>query len=308
MRLFFGYDFPNWNSFCDAERTSLYKANNIKQKEKQFVCLDNFEIILSALDEKQYNELIDTLHDLTEKSGLRLLVSSRLPVSLGEQVEIKLLDGEVDVMVLPWDELMELNQTKLFVKVFGRDPTEAEHDSFRTLLSELGGNPRSIIITAQYGRNTDSINDLLAVWRDIGTTIPGEEKLGQNSLQFVIVQTWKIIKENSAAVYLWALHSYSKQPLDSDTLNELNHAQEQPFSFVDWLDGSRLLLKHGLTEKTNDGKEYIMHLALKEMFPSLGQEAEESLAITVRFRSFPSASILRNAAWRMKIMRIYLIC
>ena len=39
MRLFFGYDFPNWNIFCDAERTSLYKANNIKQKEKQFVCL-----------------------------------------------------------------------------------------------------------------------------------------------------------------------------------------------------------------------------------------------------------------------------
>lgn len=39
MRLFFGYDFPNWNHFIDAERTSLYKANNIKQKEKQFVCL-----------------------------------------------------------------------------------------------------------------------------------------------------------------------------------------------------------------------------------------------------------------------------
>ena len=39
MRLFFGYDFPNWNRYCDYERTSLYKANAVKQKEKKYICM-----------------------------------------------------------------------------------------------------------------------------------------------------------------------------------------------------------------------------------------------------------------------------
>ncbi len=39
LRLFIDYDFPNWNSFIDAERSSLYKANKIKQDEKQYICL-----------------------------------------------------------------------------------------------------------------------------------------------------------------------------------------------------------------------------------------------------------------------------
>ena len=38
MRLFIDYDFPNWNKYCDAERTSLYKANKIKQQEKEYIC------------------------------------------------------------------------------------------------------------------------------------------------------------------------------------------------------------------------------------------------------------------------------
>ena len=38
MRLFFGYDFPNWNAFINAERANLYKANKIKQQEKEFIC------------------------------------------------------------------------------------------------------------------------------------------------------------------------------------------------------------------------------------------------------------------------------
>lgn len=39
LRLFIDYDFPNWNRFIDAERSSLYKANKIKQDEKQYICL-----------------------------------------------------------------------------------------------------------------------------------------------------------------------------------------------------------------------------------------------------------------------------
>ena len=39
MKIFINYDFVNWNSYISAERTSLYKANKVKQQEKQFVCM-----------------------------------------------------------------------------------------------------------------------------------------------------------------------------------------------------------------------------------------------------------------------------
>ena len=37
MKLFIGYDFPNWNSYIDLERTNKFRANNLKQKEKDIV-------------------------------------------------------------------------------------------------------------------------------------------------------------------------------------------------------------------------------------------------------------------------------
>ena len=39
MRLFIGYQFPNWNEYISSERTNKYLANNIKQAEKRAVQL-----------------------------------------------------------------------------------------------------------------------------------------------------------------------------------------------------------------------------------------------------------------------------
>ena len=39
MKIFIPYEVPNWNKYIDAERTSKYIANNIKQQEKQIVRL-----------------------------------------------------------------------------------------------------------------------------------------------------------------------------------------------------------------------------------------------------------------------------
>ena len=38
MKLFIPYDFPNWNLYINSERTNRYKANKIKQEEKEFIC------------------------------------------------------------------------------------------------------------------------------------------------------------------------------------------------------------------------------------------------------------------------------
>lgn len=37
MKMFFRYNFINWNEYIRIERGNLYHANNIKQNEKRFV-------------------------------------------------------------------------------------------------------------------------------------------------------------------------------------------------------------------------------------------------------------------------------
>ena len=37
MKLFIEYDFPNWNDYINIERTNKYRANTLKQKEKEIV-------------------------------------------------------------------------------------------------------------------------------------------------------------------------------------------------------------------------------------------------------------------------------
>lgn len=34
MKLYFDYDFPNWNEYIKTERTNKFLANKIKQQEK----------------------------------------------------------------------------------------------------------------------------------------------------------------------------------------------------------------------------------------------------------------------------------
>ena len=37
MKFFIEYDPPNWNQYINIERTDFYKANKIKQQEKQLI-------------------------------------------------------------------------------------------------------------------------------------------------------------------------------------------------------------------------------------------------------------------------------
>lgn len=37
MKLFIGYDFPNWNEYINLERKNIFAANKLKQKEKDVV-------------------------------------------------------------------------------------------------------------------------------------------------------------------------------------------------------------------------------------------------------------------------------
>lgn len=37
MKLFIGYDFPNWNNYINLERKNKFAANKLKQKEKDIV-------------------------------------------------------------------------------------------------------------------------------------------------------------------------------------------------------------------------------------------------------------------------------
>lgn len=39
MKIFIPYDFISWNDYIREERSSLYKANHIKQSEKQIIAL-----------------------------------------------------------------------------------------------------------------------------------------------------------------------------------------------------------------------------------------------------------------------------
>lgn len=65
-------------------------------------------------------------------------------------------------------------------------------------------------------------------------------------------------------------------PIDPDTFTELKTARKKTFSDKEWADGGRLLRRYGLTDKTSDQKESML-LALKKLFPELGDEAENEL-------------------------------
>lgn len=38
VKLYFDYEFPNWNEYIRAERANKYKAAAMKKKEKTYVC------------------------------------------------------------------------------------------------------------------------------------------------------------------------------------------------------------------------------------------------------------------------------
>ena len=253
-------------------------------KKNLIVYLDNFEDVLSVGDEKEKGDFINILHELSYRYGLRMLISSQERINFGDEEEVKALDSGIkNIDSLSWEQFRELNQVKLFINAFGREPKSDERESFRTLISELSGHPLSIIITALYDRKNISIKKLLNIWQEIvlENPIPGDKKDDHRSLVLATELPWRKVKDNKAAVFRWALHAHCIMPLDSETLSELNEAQKvlkiEPFEIMEWTDGGKLLRDHGLTYETEDRKEHML-LALKKLFPKLGTEAEEALA------------------------------
>ena len=271
------------DGIASSEQIFELICNHVYNKNL-IVYLDNFEDVLSVGDEKEKGDFINILHELSYRYGLRMLISSQERINFGDEEEVKALDSGIEnIDSLSWGQFIELNQVKLFIDVFDREPNDDERESFRTLISELSGHPLAIIITALYDRKNISIKKLLNIWQEIvlENPIPGDKKDDHRSLVLATKMTWKKIKDNGVAVFRWALHTNSIMPLDDDTLSELNEAQKvleiEPFEIMEWTDGGKLLHNHGLTEKTADGKEQML-LALKKLFPKLGAEAKEALA------------------------------
>lgn len=44
VKFFLAGEFENWNEYINAERSSFYKANTIKQREKKFILAQNIPI------------------------------------------------------------------------------------------------------------------------------------------------------------------------------------------------------------------------------------------------------------------------
>ena len=284
-----------WKSIADGldidvpntlppEKLFDFICNHVYNKN-YIAYLDNFEDILIALDKSGQKNLIHYIYKLTEKYGLRLLISSQEPINDVETVDVEVLDGNVDVKALSWEKFIDLDQVKLFVeKYYNKDQKnkalkemkEDERNSFRNLISELSGHPLAIILTALSGKDTYTISELQEIWLELEETIPGDKKDAHESFRLSVKLAWQNIKENKAAVIRWALHSHSIMPLDSETLKELNSALKKSFSTIDWAKGKKALRDHGLTYETEDDKEQML-LALKKLFPKIGAEAEEAL-------------------------------
>ena len=168
-------------------------------KKNLIVYLDNFEDVLSVGDEKEKGDFINILHELSYRYGLRMLISSQERINFGDEEEVKALDSGIkNIDSLSWEQFRELNQVKLFINAFGREPKSDERESFRTLISELSGHPLSIIITALYDRKNISIKKLLNIWQEIvlENPIPGDKKDDHRSLVLATELPWRKVKDN----------------------------------------------------------------------------------------------------------------
>ena len=253
-------------------------------KKTYYVYLDNFEAVWNEAESKKADNISARLGTLT-RLGLKLLISSQASLTLGKKVKVRELDSDKHMETMSFEEILETDSGKLFVKTFGEKPKTYEQDSFITLMREIDGHPLSIILTATYCRQR-SINKVKNKWSAIEATIPDSaERETHKSLMCALGLAWQQVSKSKAAVFIWALHTYSIYPLDDDILLELNEFAGKPFSEDDLTDGQDILRNYGLIDMTDDGKAHML-LCIKKNLEHLDETGDVKSEIESAFSSW----------------------
>ena len=259
------------------------KSFLMKNKKTYYVYLENFEDVLNSVEtEKQY-VLFHHLKNLTN-AGLKLLISSRINLPFGNTVRVPELDSNKDMETMPYDKLLKTDSGKLFLKTLGRKLKTYEQNSFITLMKEMGGHPLSIILMATYCRQSGSINDVKDKWSETEINVPTEHSTYE-SLQNTLQLSWQQVSKSKAAVFIWALHTYSIYPLDDDIVLELNKFAEEPFSEDDLTDGQNVLRNYGLVNTMDDGKAH-MQPRIKKIFETFDETGDFKAEIELAFSAW----------------------
>ena len=226
--------------------------------------LDNFEALWLPLAKSERRSLSDFLCRFSQ-AGIRLLISSQVSIPPFKTIPVGPLDGEIELNFKSSKEFVNLHRAKLFQDVLGRNVRENEQKAFVTLLEETSGHPLSIVLTASYGRDCSSLEELLESWHKVEQHIPGEPE-SHDSLTRALA--WSSVEKQEAAVRRWALHNNSMFALNGDTLRDIRDGLPTRFSDSEWTDGGRLLRGMGLISTGEDGEERML-LAVKKAFSSL---------------------------------------
>ena len=231
---------------------------------------------------EKHNELFSRIGTLT-RLGLKLLISSQASLPIGKSVEIHTLDRGKYEETMSYDECAKTDGGKLFIETLGRDPKPNEEDSFKILVREMGGHPLSIILTATYCRQCASIDDVKNEWSAIEINIPdSDERDTHKSLMCALELAWQQVSKSKAAIFIWALHTYSIYPLDDDMISRLNEFVDKPFPKNDLRDGRNVLRNYGLIDIIDDGKAHML-LCIKKNLKNLDKTEKFKAEIELAF-------------------------
>ncbi|MBQ1658683.1 MAG: hypothetical protein II059_02435 [Clostridia bacterium] len=243
----------------------------VENEKTYYVYLDNFEAVWNDPEQEKKNDLADCLKRLTD-AGLKLLISSQVIFSFGDTVEVHELDSNKDIKTMSFDKLAETDGGKLFLKTLGRKLKSHEQDSFISLIREMGGHPLSIVLTATYSRNCSSIDNVKDIWSEISSHIAGEPDT-HDSIRCALEPAWQQVRKSKAAVFIWALHTYSVYPLDSNMIWELNKNSVRKFHKKELTDGENMLYRYGLIDMTDDKKANML-LCIKKNLENLDETGD----------------------------------
>ena len=199
----------------EAAAPGEFLARYIAQK-CDGVYFDNFEDPWRGTAGEDRQKLMSWLQGLCE-GRLALLFSTQdeLPRVLGQGVKLTELDsGAADAMTMAEEDFRELDSVKLFTGIYG-DVDRAELPYLRKLIRQMEGHPLAVVLTAVQAR--EKVRGLRAVvdrWDAAQVVYRGNRR--HTSLAKALALVWEAVKDDSAAVFYWALQSTAVQPIPQD--------------------------------------------------------------------------------------------
>ena len=176
------------------------------------VYFDNFEDIWRGVKSER-GELVRWLLALRDR-GFALLFSTQdaLPNDLGRKVDLTALDGGAEnAEKLNEAEFWNMDSVKLFTYIYD-DVDRRELPYLRRLIRQMEGHPLAIVLTATQARERlMGLRTLLDRWDAVQEVYRGNER--HTSLKNALALVWEEIREDSAAIAYWALHTTCVQPI-----------------------------------------------------------------------------------------------